>query len=41
MEEQLRNKTAEVAAVKGKFKNLMLIFLVFVLGLVARKVFSQ
>ena len=41
LQDQLREKNAEIDAVKAKYKNVVFIFLVFVVGLVAGKVLLQ
>jgi hypothetical protein len=41
MEAQLKEKTAELDAMKRKLDNLVLVFVVFVLGLVGGKLLLQ
>jgi hypothetical protein len=41
LEEELKDKKAEIGILKAKFDNLVMIFLVFVVGLVAGKLCFQ
>ena len=37
LEDQLRVKDAEIASIKGKYRNVLVLFIVFVVGLIAGK----
>jgi hypothetical protein len=39
LQDQLKEKNAEIGAMKGKYENVVFLFIVFVLGLVAGKLF--
>jgi hypothetical protein len=41
MQDELREKTEEIAALKGNYDKVMLAFVVFVFGLLAGKMFMQ
>ena len=41
LEDQLKEKNAEIDALKGKYQNVVFFFLVFVVGLVAGKMLLQ
>ncbi|KAM0841207.1 hypothetical protein ACQ4PT_059184 [Festuca glaucescens] len=41
LQEQLKEKEAQIAAMKRKYENLFFLFIVFVVGLVARKMLMQ
>ena len=41
LQDQLREKKVEIDVVKAKYKNVVLFFLVFVVGLVAGKILLQ
>ena len=41
LEDQLREKNAELDALKGKYQNVVFLFLVFVVGLVTAKMLLQ
>jgi hypothetical protein len=41
LEEEVKKKSAEIACVKAKYENVVVIFIVFVFGLVAGKILMQ
>jgi hypothetical protein len=41
LQDQLKQKNSELAAMKSKYKKVVFLFIVFVLGLVASKVLIQ